>query len=246
MRRDIPSHKFHDGLGRETAASRAYQAIRERILRCELKPGAAINERHLMDEISIGRTPVREALLRLSAEGLVIFSGQGIHVAPVTLQSIAALYTARLHAERLAWQLWMRAAAAGADGRERIARLAAAFETAGELAKRDDEEGLVDLDFRFHSQVYEECGNSFLTGHLYNLTGLSFRVWFLANPHQLEHHLQTIRSHDPIIAAVQAHDMARLDREVSDHITNAFHTVIERMKGHDVGVAASLPLRLPQ
>jgi GntR family transcriptional regulator, rspAB operon transcriptional repressor len=245
MRHDIPSQKFDDGFGRETAASRAYQAIRERILRCELAPGAAINERVLMDEISIGRTPIREALLRLSAEGLVIFSGQSIHVAPVTLQSIAALYTARLHAERLAWQLWMRGAG-GAGGRERITQLASAFETADELAQRGDEEGLVDLDFRFHSQVYEECGNPFLMGHLYNLTGLSFRVWFLSNPHRLEHHLQTIRSHDPIIAAVQAHDPVRLDREVSDHITNAFHTVVERMKSRDVAVAASLDVRVLQ
>jgi len=189
--------------------------------------------------LAIGRTPIREALLRLSAEALVVFSGQGIHVAPVTLQSITALYTARLHAERLAWQLWMRLA-----GREQIDRLASAFDTTAQLAKQDDEEGLVDLDFRFHSQIYEECGNPFLTGHLYNLTGLSFRVWFLANPHQLEHHILTIRSHDPIIDAVQAHDTARLDREVSDHISNAFHTVIERMKGHDVAVAAQLNMKL--
>ena len=241
MRRVIPSQKFDDGLGRETAAKRAYQAIRERILRCGLPPGAAINERVLMDDLAIGRTPIREALLRLSAEGLVVFSGQGIHVAPVSLQSIAALYTARLHAERLAWQLWMRAA----DGRQ-IARLASTFETATQLAKHGDEEGLVDLDFRFHSQIYEECANPFLTGHLYNLTGLSFRIWFLANPHQLEHHILTVRSHDPIIAAVQAHDTARVDREISDHITNAFHAVVERMKGDDVAVAAQLGVKLLQ
>jgi GntR family transcriptional regulator, rspAB operon transcriptional repressor len=239
MRRVIPSQKFNDELGRETAAKRAYQAIRERILRCGLPPAAAINERLLMDDLAIGRTPIREALLRLAAEGLVVFSGQGIHVAPVTLQSISALYTARLHAERLAWQLWMRLA----DSRQ-IERLAAAFETAAQLAEHGDEEGLVDLDFRFHSQIYEECGNPFLTGHLYNLTGLSFRVWFLANPHELEHHLLTVRSHDPIIAAVRAHDTARLDREITAHITNAFHAVVERMKGQDVAVAAQLGMKL--
>jgi DNA-binding GntR family transcriptional regulator len=241
MRRVIPSQKFNDGLGRETAARRAYQAIRERVLRCGLPPGAAINERVLMDELAIGRTPIREALLRLSAEGLVVFSGQGIQVAPVTLESITALYTARLHAERLAWQLWMRVA-----GREQIDRLAAAFATAAQLAKANDEEGLVDLDFRFHSQIYEECGNPFLTGHLYNLTGLSFRVWFLSNPHQLEQHLLSVRSHDPIIEAVQARDTARLDREVCEHITNAFHTVLERMQGQDVAVAAQLGMKLLQ
>jgi GntR family transcriptional regulator, rspAB operon transcriptional repressor len=241
MRCDIPSRKFIDEHGRDTAANRAYQAIRELILRCGLAPGAPINERALMDEIAIGRTPIREALLRLSAEGLVIFSGQAIHVSPVTLPNIRALYTARLHAERLAWQLWLRAAS-----HEQIARLASAFDTAAELAQRDDEEGLVDLDFRFHSQVYEECGNVFLTGHLYNLTGLSFRLWFLANPHQRDYHLRTARSHAPIIEAVQARDADRLDREVSEHISQAFENMMERMKGDDVALAARLPMKALQ
>jgi DNA-binding GntR family transcriptional regulator len=238
MRRDIPPRKMDDGYGRETAASRAYQAIRELILRCGLAPGAPINERLLMDEIAFGRTPIREALLRLSAEGLVIFSGQGIHVAPVTLENIRALYTARLHAERLAWQLWVRTA-----DDARVSRLASTFDSVPDLAERDDEEGLVELDFRFHSQVYEECGNVFLTGHLYNLTGLSFRLWFLANPHRRDYHLQTARSHAPIIEAVHARDAERLDREVSDHISQAFEHMMERMKGHDVTVAAQLRVK---
>jgi len=191
-----------------------------------------------MEETAFGRTPIREALLRLSAEGLVIFSGQGIHVAPVTIENIRALYTARLHAERLAWQLWLRIA-----NPDQVARLSAAFDKAADLAQRGDEEGVVELDFKFHSQVYEECGNVFLTGHLYNLTGLSFRLWYLANTHRRDHHLKTARSHDPIIGAVQAQDAERLDREVSEHIVNAFDNMMDRMKGGDVGVAARLRMR---
>jgi DNA-binding GntR family transcriptional regulator len=240
MRRDIPARKSDEGYPRETASSRAYQAIRELILRGGLAPGAPVNERALMQETAIGRTPIREALLRLSAEGLVIFSGQGIHVAPVTIESIRALYTARLHAERLAWQLWLRSASDA-----QVARLASTFDKAVELAQRDDEEGLVDLDFRFHSQIYEECGNIFLSGHLYNLTGLSFRLWFLANPHDREHHLQNARSHAPIVEAVQAKDADRLDREVSAHISNAFEGMMQRMKGRDVALAAQLRMRAP-
>jgi DNA-binding GntR family transcriptional regulator len=240
MRRDIPPRTLDDGHARETAASRAYQAIRELILRCGLAPGSAINERALMEEIGIGRTPVREALLRLSSEGLVIFAGQGIQVAPVTLENIRALYTARLHAERLAWQLWLKTA-----GPSQVSRLASRFDDAAMLAQRDDEEGLVELDFKFHSQIYEECGNEFLSGHLYNLTGLSFRLWYLANPHQREHHLQNAKSHAPIVEAVESRDAERLDREVTDHIRNAFNNVMDRMKGRDVALAAGLALKAP-
>jgi GntR family transcriptional regulator, rspAB operon transcriptional repressor len=237
--RDMAAERRDAVLGHETDASRAYQAIRHRILLCQLPPGSLVNERTLMEEISFGRTPVREALLRLAAEQLVVFSGQSIQVAPVTVENISALYTARLHAERLAWRLWIASANA-----QQIARLSAVFETAPGLAQCGDEEGLFDLDFRFHSQVYRECGNPFLSAHLHNLTGLTFRVWFLANPHEIEQHFLTVRSHDPIIDAVAARDAAALDREVAAHIGNAFHTVIQRLKGHTLTVASEMTLNL--
>lgn len=232
------SRPLDPGVGNVSTASLAYQAIRQRILRCNLQPGALINERALMQELSIGRTPIREALLRLSAEQLVIFIGQGIQVAPLGFESICALYTARLHAERLAWRLWLRHA-----DNARAARLASAFDAAPRLAALGDEEGLVDLDFRFHCQVYEECGNPFLSSHLHNLTGLSFRVWFLANPHKVDHHLHDVQSHQPIIAAVKKRDAARLDREVTEHIRSAFRNVVDRLKGDGVDVAAEVDVR---
>jgi len=50
---------------------RAYERIRERIITLELSPGNQINERSLEKLLSIGRTPIREALFRLGAEELV-------------------------------------------------------------------------------------------------------------------------------------------------------------------------------
>ncbi len=224
-----------------TAATRAYTQIRSRILRCGLPPGTVIHERSLMQELDLGRTPIREALLRLSAEQLVMFSGQSIQVTPVTLDGIGALYTARLHAERLAWRLWLRNSSG--EARE---RLAAVFAPAEALARKGDEEGLVDLDFRFHSQVYEECGNPFLTSHLHNLTGFSFRIWFMTNPHELAHHILNVRMHDPIIAAVHAGDAEALDREVTTHISHSFSTAVERMKGSAFSAATQLDLKVVQ
>lgn len=235
----VPPQVPDSGFGYETAATRAYHAIRQRIVRCHLEPGAIINDRQLMDALQLGRTPIREALLRLSVERLVIFSGQGIQVAPVSLKHISDLYATRLHAERLAWQLWLQSAT-----KAQIAQLAATFDTAPSLLARNDEEGLIDLDFRFHTQVYEQCGNEVMTAHLYNLTGLSFRIWFLSNEHDMNVHAQTTRSHDPIISAVQARDAARLDREVTEHISHAYEAMVERLKGNHVSVAANLSMKL--
>ncbi len=53
------------------ASSQVYKRLRERILAGEIKPGEPLKERSLCAELNVSRTPVREALRRLSAEGLV-------------------------------------------------------------------------------------------------------------------------------------------------------------------------------
>lgn len=52
------------------AANQVYQQLRDRILKGELKPGTALKERDLCTDLNVSRTPIREALRRLSAEGL--------------------------------------------------------------------------------------------------------------------------------------------------------------------------------
>ena len=144
---------------RETQATKAYHAIRAMILRCELAPGSVINDRDLTKRLRIGRTPIREALLRLSGERLVIFQqNQSIQVSAVDLAQINDLYTLRLHLERLAWRLWLERAT-----QEQIERLATSSILHPRCSGKGDIEGIIDLDFLFHSQVYQECGNSLLT-----------------------------------------------------------------------------------
>ena len=53
-------------------AEKAYQLLVRKITRLELAPGAVLVEKNLMTELGIGRTPIREALQRLAAEGLVL------------------------------------------------------------------------------------------------------------------------------------------------------------------------------
>ena len=52
------------------SSDQAYVSLRERILEGRLKPGTALKERDLCEELNVSRTPIREALRRLSADGL--------------------------------------------------------------------------------------------------------------------------------------------------------------------------------
>ena len=77
----------------QSQADAAYVHLKRRILRCELAPGEHVTERALTDETGYGKTPVREALGRLSADGLVTaLPRQGYRVTTITIGDVEQLY----------------------------------------------------------------------------------------------------------------------------------------------------------
>jgi GntR family transcriptional regulator, rspAB operon transcriptional repressor len=75
---------------------RALAYLKEKIQNCELMPGEFLSEKRLCEEIGCGRTPVREALLRMKEEGLIeIFPRKGIRVAPFTRNKVCEIYQIR-------------------------------------------------------------------------------------------------------------------------------------------------------
>ena len=72
---------------------RCYALLREWIVRCKLPPGLRVNERDLIEQTGFGRTPVREALLRLGHDGLVItLPRSGYLITPLTEKTINDVY----------------------------------------------------------------------------------------------------------------------------------------------------------
>ncbi|MEX0808529.1 MAG: GntR family transcriptional regulator [Dongiaceae bacterium] len=211
-----------------TQAARAHAAIRRKIVTCELRPGSVVNERALMEALDFGRTPVREALLRLASERLVVFkANQSIQVAPVGFEEVRELYEVRLHAERMAWRLWLHE-----RSDEDVERLAHCFDTAEALIAAERPSEVVNLDFDFHAFAWRNAGNRFLAQHLYNLGGLSYRLWHLTGDRSPPQMRDLVASHTPILDAFRAGDEAALDRALYNHINDAFEYVMERLKGH--------------
>lgn len=75
----------------------AYHQIKTMILQNQLKPGQLVKESQLQEMVDIGRTPVREALLRLADNELVsIHPRKGIEIAKISPKSIHDIFTARI------------------------------------------------------------------------------------------------------------------------------------------------------
>lgn len=92
--------------GAPNLAEQAYRQIHRMIMRCELAPSAEVTQNELVASTGLGRSPVREALARLTAEGLMISRPRfGYQVAPITLTDIREIFALREIVESAASEL---------------------------------------------------------------------------------------------------------------------------------------------
>ena len=147
------------------ASERAYTALRDDILQWRLEPGTVLGEVEQSERLGISRTPLREALARLLADGLVAAQGgRGLVVTTVSVADIAQLFELRLVLE----QQVARHAATHRDPAVFHA-LAAEFRTAPELLQRLDHAGYYALVARFDAAMDAASANSYLVTALRSL-----------------------------------------------------------------------------
>jgi DNA-binding GntR family transcriptional regulator len=200
------------GLGAASLADRAYHAIRGMIVSLDLRPGAVIDERALMDRLGIGRTPTREALRRLAQEGLVeVYPRRGMFVTSVEIRDLASLAEVRSVLESNAARL----AAERATGEDRDALES----LLGELGSRTDLDAreLMALDERIHRQVYRSAHNPFLESTLEEYYVLALRIWYLAldQARELE---QAVLGHRELLEAIRDGDGDRAEETMRSHV----------------------------
>jgi DNA-binding GntR family transcriptional regulator len=155
-------------------SEQAYQLIRRKIISLELPPGGIVDEALLKEELGLGRTPIREALLRLSLEKLVtIVPRRGIFVTDIVITDLQRLFEIRLELESLAARL-----AARRGSEEHWERME---EVLGRLPSEDqpaDNEIMIGVDEMCHRIMYEATENKFLQDTLITLYALSLRLWY--------------------------------------------------------------------
>jgi DNA-binding GntR family transcriptional regulator len=101
-------------LVRRTTADLVLEALRQRILSGQLRPGAPLRQEALADELGVSRIPVREAIRRLEAEGLVsVHAHRGAYVCGISAADVVETFELRLQIEPWLFGEAIRAAGAG-------------------------------------------------------------------------------------------------------------------------------------
>jgi DNA-binding GntR family transcriptional regulator len=153
-----------------SAAERAYRHVKSAILAGSLPGGELLTEGLVAEQIGVSRTPVREAMLRLQAEGMLrLYPKKGAMVVPVTAAEAENVIEARALIELwAAGRLVESSAMVGAPGDEEAAeRLAADLEQQLELMRlaqvAGDVGGFSARDRTFHETIVSAAGNDILT-----------------------------------------------------------------------------------
>jgi DNA-binding GntR family transcriptional regulator len=179
------------------ATSLAYSAIRDRILSGELAGGHKLREDELATMIGVSRTPIREALRSLAAEGLVNHErNRGFQVESWTLKDLEEVYSLRSLLEPYATG---RAATSGLLDIGALAALAEEMDDAIGRPKLDV--GIItELNNRFHDAIMEASGNQRLRLLVNSVVQVPIvrRTFFQYTPEDLKrslaHHRELVES----------------------------------------------------
>ncbi|WP_028116480.1 GntR family transcriptional regulator [Ferrimonas senticii] len=207
-------------------SEQAYDVLEQMIIFRELKPGSMVSEKQLAENLGLGRTPVREALQRLSYERMVeIHPRRGIQIPVIALETQLKILEVRREVEALC----LGFATERADEREKRNMLQLADELEA-CAKRGDERAYAERLKQIHTDLVRVAGNEFVQLAMAPLQGLSRRFWFaykdgVADLQQAAHlHAQNLRQ----VASGNKAAAIAASHQLNDYLTKMAYASINR------------------
>lgn len=198
---------------------RAYEELRRLIITLKLAPGSYIDERELMTKFGIGRTPLREAVMRLVQERLIVHTPRrGAWVSSLSITDLQQMLEARATMDAL---IMRRAAERVTDAD--IATLHGMLDAARAMVATQNNEEVVEIDFQLHSYIAQCSGNVYFAAFSEQVNSAMLRYWHLASRND-----QTLPSwanrHQDLVSAIVSGDPERAEEQARQHV--------EQLKGN--------------
>jgi DNA-binding GntR family transcriptional regulator len=213
---------------KRSLADDVIERLRDAILHGGFKPGEPLREEQLAAMLDVSRGPIREALVQLEREGLVLVRRhRGATVARLSRADVEDVYSLRLALERLAVQ---RAVHYATD-QDFLAMEAVleAFDVA--LSRGPSEKEVAELDVRFHDLIYQAARHQRLYDCWANLKSQIYIFLLSRNVADPDFREITVKSHADLLAALRTRDEARATTEIEDHLRGAYDRVVRGYRG---------------
>ncbi len=197
--------------------------LRAAILNGYFDPGERLGEELLARSIGVSRGPIREALVQLEREGLVVIRrNRGAFVAQLSREDLEEVHTLRVVLERLAIERAVhRAPPAALDEMQAVVAAMAAHAERGIT-----EQEAAELDVRFHDLIYEASGHRRLRDCWANLRPQIHIVLLNRNVADDDFRDYLVGSHQAILDALGERDEARAVAILDDHLRGSYERVM--------------------
>jgi DNA-binding GntR family transcriptional regulator len=215
---EITANKINN---RQSLAVKAYEKIVRKIISLEYNPGQHLEENQLVERLGIGRTPIREALLRLAGENMVESQpNKGFVVRPITLQNTKAVFEGMKILE-----LGVASLAVRQDATNLRSKMEASNEKVKSAVKSMDVFGLVEANHDFHMYFADCSHNEYLVRAVNEVRSEAKRLSYLSYANEIDpersiqiHYESVIREHDEIMTYLGEKNEARLKETIEKHI----------------------------
>ncbi|MFL6833574.1 MAG: GntR family transcriptional regulator [Xanthobacteraceae bacterium] len=207
----------------ERLSERAYEAIKERILSLDLRPGQFVNEQGLCAMVGMGRMPVHQAVHRLMTDGLLeIMPRKGIIIGTDSLNDVLTGLEARSVLEP-----HITALAADRARPEQIEAMERVLAQSRRIVDQRFRREFMELDRRFHQAVAEASGNHVLVDVQRPLHERSARIWSLIVMRRADGLRLTQEEHEAVLEAIKRRDQEAARQAMQDHLASLRRRVKE-------------------
>ncbi|MEI4197236.1 GntR family transcriptional regulator [Roseovarius sp. E0-M6] len=203
----------------------AYERLRDKLVAFDVKPGSRLNESEIAADLSMSRAPIREALNRLTADGMVSFEpGRGFFCRRLSVSEITDLYDVRLDLEIGALKTLLQVAAE-AELNLFVEKWRADLAQSERMKLGD----LVVSDEEFHLEMAALAGNSQRLKYLRNIND---RIRFVRkiNLESPERYGEALEEHASLLQAIVARDAEKAVETLSNHLARSTDEVRQQVQ----------------
>jgi len=198
------------------------ERLQNMIIEGTLAAGDKVPERELCEKLGVSRTPMREALKVLAADGLLILQpNKGARVRPITVQELEEVFPLMGAFEALAGELACQRITAA-----QLKQLRRSHELMLQSYRQEHMQEYFKHNQRIHEIIMQAAGNQTLMQMYRSLASRVRRTRYLANMSKA-HWKQAVDEHGEILLAIEAKDGERLSAILKLHLANKFTTVSE-------------------
>lgn len=217
-------------IDRRDLTDQAYELLKARIVAREFQPNQKLSVDRLAKLLGVSRTPTKDALNRLAADGLITIEPRvGSFVTPITTKNIQDIFSLRLLFELYAAKEGFETITPGllAEMQTLVVQMASCLDQG--RYRPDQHAYFIELDHRLHRLIIDSAGNNRLIA-MYEGLNVHLHIARAYYVNELENAEQGQREHEQIVQSYGQRDLSMLQRVLRSHITTTRDLVLQKLE----------------